>query len=810
MKTVRVLVLFFLIFSIEIVPQNFFPSYFIQNDLAFSSPGSFRYGLNGYENPATLALLDQPDLIFSWNDADGSFLQMNHWGLFASVPGFGFGMVKTKAGGLSVTDYKLSAGAGNKKFNFGIGYGWSTGSKDFFLRKDFIALGTLLRLNSYISLGLSGNLPFNSKGEGAVDLGLRPFGNEKITLFGDYVFKNQRFPSDVRWSAGAVVEPVDGIRIFGRYFDTKVFSAGLQLSFGNISLFSQSSFNDKSEYKFNTYGIRIGGYDRNIADFLSSHNEYLELNLRGGIKYQKNKLFDNSNSLHSLLQSIDAAANDKSVSGIVMNLSGISINREMLWELREKFREFKDHGKKIVIYIDRVSIDDYHLASVADKIVIDPLGSIQLPGFIRGKGYYKNLLELAGIGFRELRYFKYKSASETFANDKMSDADREQLQLIVDNYYETAKKEICLSRNLTYEKFDELVNDISMFNPEDAIKYGLADTIARFDALNEVIKNLEGRDYKRISAGSLEKLKLPGDNFWGRKKEIALIYAIGSCAMDEGINARSLVNYIQAAVENENIKAIILRVDSPGGDALASDLIAEALRKAKGKKQVIISQGYVAGSGGYWLSMYGDTIVSAPTTITGSIGVIGGYYFNKSLKEKIGLTTDFVKRGEHADYGFGFTFPLINMVLPDRDMNDFELMRAENIIKSMYKDFVTKVALGRNKTFDEIEKIAQGRVWSGINAKELGLVDVLGGLDIAIKIALEKTGLKENEYEIVEYPDAPWIDLSMFIPKIVGVETIRNIEQDPFINELRFRLQNNGTPMPILPLEQMEMIYPQE
>jgi len=343
--------------------------------------------------------------------------------------------------------------------------------------------------------------------------------------------------------------------------------------------------------------------------------------------------------------------------------------------------------------------------------------------------------------------------------------------------------------------------------PKQALAEGLVDTIARWDAIDNIIEKMEGEDKSLVKPGSLREFKLPNDYHWGKKPKIALIYAIGACAMDRGIRARTLVNYVQKAVDDDNVKVIILRVDSPGGDGLASDLIAEVLKKANGKKPVFVSQGYVAASGGYWLSMYADTIIAAPTTITGSIGVIGGYYFNRSFKEDLGVTTDYVKQGKHADLGFGMRLPLLNIPIPDRDLNDEELLKFESSIKSMYKEFVQKVANGRNKTYDEIESIAEGRIWSGFDGKKNGLVDLFGGLSTAIELAEEKSGLNKKNYDLVEYPRRPWFDFGSFIPKLLGIETEVKIEKDPVIEDLKFRLKFNGYPMPIIPQSDMGMMF---
>jgi protease-4 len=200
--------------------------------------------------------------------------------------------------------------------------------------------------------------------------------------------------------------------------------------------------------------------------------------------------------------------------------------------------------------------------------------------------------------------------------------------------------------------------------------------------------------------------------------------------------------------------------------------------------------------------MYGDTIVAAPNTITGSIGVIGGFYYNKDLKDKLGITTDFVKKGKHADLGFGFTVPLLGISLPDRNFNEEELSRVKSVIKGSYKEFVTKVSTGRHKTFEEIDSIGQGRVWSGLDAMQIGLVDVIGNLSDAIDIAVNKSGLKGKVYRITESPEPGLFNISSFIPKIIGIE----LQKDEALEHLRFRLENNGKILHLMPLEDMDIL----
>ncbi len=802
MKIFKLLFFFLLISQSISNAQPGFVNYHSRNDFLLTSPGAMKFGLYGYDNPALLTYIRQPDLMFAWSDATGKWSDFSRWGLFSAMQNFGFGLIRQKEAGKSVTDYRISLGFGDKTTAFGLGVGWSAGDLKYFQRRKIISVGSLFRPIPYLSIAAMGTFTKVDRKEGVLELAARPLGNEIITLFADYAIANKQTIKQGAWSYGAAIEALPGIRLTGRYFDAHTFTIGFQLSFGRFGVSTQSHYDKDKKQNYNSYAIRMGAYDRTmIGTKILPDKKYIELNLKGPIKYQRFKLFDKSNTLAGLIKTIKEAKSDPSISGIAINTSGLMSNREMLWEIREQLKEFKTVGKRVIMFIDRPNIDVYHFASVADKIVMDPTGTMMLEGYVMGRTFLKGTLAKLGIGFDEWRFFKYKSAMESYSRDKMSDADREQRQKILDDFYRLAKNDICQSRKISPERFDQIVDDFVFFLPEDAIKEGLVDTLGRWDTVKELVKKFEGEEKKMVGVSALTKFQLPYDNYWSEEPQIAVIYALGACAMDEGITARKLVKDVEAATKNSKVKAVVLRVDSPGGDAMASDYIAEALKKCKEKKPVIVSQGYVAASGGYWLSMYADTIVAAPNTITGSIGVIGGWLYDKGLKDSLGMSTDFVKVGKHADLGFGFTIPFLGISIPDRNLTEDERSKAEFFIKTFYKEFVNKVASGRKKTFDEIEPISQGRVWSGYDGKQNDLVDVLGGLETAIQIAKERAKIcQKQDVKIIEYPEKGLLDMSFLQPKLFGVK----VEDDPTLNYIKFRLQHNGKPLPMLPIDEME------
>jgi protease IV len=783
--------------------QTTFPGYFSTADLAPASPGAFRFGLYGFDNPAVLSMLHQPDATFSWVDRTADSPDLTRWGLFTAVPNLGFGMVRTGLGGASITDYRLALGFGDRTFAGGFSYGWSSGDRDLFHRSNVWTLGFLIRPERFVSLGLTGAVATadNSK-EATVDLAVRPFGTELVTLFGDYALAKGISLRDGQWSAGAVAEVLPGIRVVGRYFDTHAFTVGLDLSLGNIGGGVRPTFDNDARHSFTTYTVRLGAYDRNIIRKLMAGSQYVKMDMNGEVVYRTYRWFDGRKTLASVLESIEAARTDETVGGIAINMSGMQAGRSMLWEIRRKLSEFRASGKKVVVFMDRADLDDYHFASVADRIVMDPLGQLVLHGYAMGRTFYRGTLEKLGIAYDEWRYFTYKSASEVFSRDSMSAPDREQRQKLVDDAYALAKQEICASGRMTPDGFERIVNTEVLLSPAEARAQGLVDSLGRWEDVDGVVRALEGASRPMTGQGQLEHFNLPHDNRWGEPPRIALIYALGACDMDEGIRARSLVKNVQAAVEDARVKAIVLRVDSPGGDAMASDYIAAALRKAKGKKPVIVSQGSVAASGGYWLSMYGDTIVANPGTITGSVGVIGGWFYNAGFKEKLGMSTDHVQAGSHADLGFGFALPFIGAGIPDRNLTPEEREKAGTWIKDLYAEFVGKVAEGRSMDRKTIDSIGQGRVWSGSDGVKNGLVDVLGGIDTALKIAREAAGIGAGEeVTVVEAPQLGLFDLGRLMPSPFGVNL--SVEANPAVEQLLFRLRHNGEVMPIVPLDEM-------
>jgi protease-4 len=331
--------------------------------------------------------------------------------------------------------------------------------------------------------------------------------------------------------------------------------------------------------------------------------------------------------------------------------------------------------------------------------------------------------------------------------------------------------------------------------------------------VKDVIAELEGERKRFVGRDDIADNRFKED-LWGEDPRIAIVYGLGECAMDTGINARRLEKVFNGLAGSRHVKAVVFRVDSPGGDGMASDVVAEALRKCAEKKPVIVSQGDVAGSGGYWISMYGTKIYALPTSITGSIGVIGAWVWDDGLGEKLGHTSDHVKVGDHADVGYGIRILLGGPMLPQRNLTTEERDRVKNQILDFYDVFVEKVATGRDMPADDVREIAQGHVYSGTRGKEIGLVDEIGGLDAAIKAAWKMAGIPEDErVKIVEYPTLPPFRIRLggspipmqMIAGLFGGDDEPAVDEEMLLNPewsyLRAAVNSPGRPLFMVPPE---------
>ena len=783
-----------------------FTEYHDRTNFLMSSPGSMKFGLYGYDNPAVLSTMHQPDVLFQWSD-DGGFSEFNNWGIFASGSNIGFGSVTNNFDDMRITDYRISAAMGDESGSIGIGYGWYGGDTGDQLFDSNITLGTLSRPNRYISIGLFGTRSLERADyEGVVDIGLRPFGTERLALFGDYAVNSEHGFSEAVWSAGYTIEALPGIRVAGRYIEGGGFTAGIQVNFSRGGVSFQNHRDADSNHNFNTYGVRLGAYDRNVSDtYFRDKDTYMNVNLRGSLSYQTRRFFDDSRTLFETLQAIEEARKDPTIGGVVVNATAMQLGQGMVWEVKDELKKLQAEDKKVILYLERGGMNTLHLISAADKVVMDPEGSLNLPGYVMGSTYLADLFSSVGIGVDEFREMEYKSAFEALSRTGMSDADREQRQALIDDFYDLTRDGITETRDITEADYDSLINFGASLLPAELVEAGVVDTLVRYNEINEVVKQLEGESRRRISSENLTAFQKPSDDRWGKDPKIGLLYAIGPTTTESGIRGRKLASEFEKMRRDDDIKAIVLRADSPGGDALASDLVAAEMKKAAEEKPVIVSMGGVAASGGYWISMYADTIMALPNTITGSIGVIGGWLYDDGFSDNLNLHTDHVKRGESADLMFGPTLPLVGLSLPNRSLTDEERAQFVDRLNTLYDRFIEKVAEGRNMEFDDVKDVAAGRVWTGTDAQERGLVDEIGTMYAAIHMAREQAGIDEDErFEIVEGPEPPMFAFPGLL-SLAGIEEQQ--ESDPMMEYLELILDRSGDPMVMMPFEYYHFYY---
>ncbi len=735
------------------------PSYAERTALALAPSGALDIGLYGYANPALLSYVEGLEQGVAWSDSSS----VHAWGLFTAMPRLGFGMIN----GRRDREYRAGLSSGDRNFSLGVSMGWGS------VRHG--VLGGIWRPGPRLSVGGTWTATLADAGrEGAVDLSLRPWGDERLTLYADYAHTDEA----EFWSAGAIVGLGQGLALTGRFFSDRTLSVGLRLGLGAADFQAQARGRT-----FQTYAARLGAQRGNL---FRPRSHYLSLELSGPVQHRGFAFFDDSQSLLELIALLERVRRDPAIKGLAINASGLRISPALGWELREKLRQLRTGGQRVVVYIDRVDISGYHWVSAADHLVLDPAGAIGLQGYVAGHTYFKDALDKLGIGFDEWRLFPYKSATEVYVRRDISAGEREQLTALLDDWYALARRDISAARELAPEHFDRLVEDTAFFLPQEALNAGLVDRLGRWSEIDRTVQ-----DHPVVTANSYTS---PADRRWGQRKRIAIVYALGVCAMDTGIGARRLVGEIASACAAAD--ALVLRVDSPGGDILPSALVADAVLQCRERKPVIVSQGYLAASGGYMISLPGDAIVTAPNTVTGSIGVIAGWAYNTGLKEKLGLSTSRVQVGRHADLPFGMTLPLLGLRLPDRTLTEDESARMEHTIRSLYADFVAKVASSRHIAPDSVEVVAQGRVWSGQRAVQLGLADQIGGLEVAIGLAKEKIGLSADEtVELMERPKPKLFSPALFRPRLLG----RAAQPTPELDYLQFRLQHNGLPLLLVP-----------
>jgi protease-4 len=450
--------------------------------------------------------------------------------------------------------------------------------------------------------------------------------------------------------------------------------------------------------------------------------------------------------LNEILKNIEKAAANENIKGILMNADVSPNSYASLEEIRNALIKFKKSGKFIISYAEIMDEHSYYVASVSDKIYLNPSGEILLNGFSQQVFYIKGMLDKIGLKPELIRHGKFKAAGEPFIADKMSDENRKQIESYMGSLFNTFIEKIAGSRKIKVEDMRNIVTQLLVQNSEDAIRLKVIDGKKYKDEVDQEIKTKLGIGEKdKINLVTMSKMSHVSGETSVSDNKIGVVYCVGDITGGEGddqtIGSDRIAATIKKIREDDNYKALVLRINSPGGSALASDIIWREVVLCKKKMPVVVSMGDVAASGGYYIAAPADAIVAQPNTITGSIGVFGMLINAQDLlNNKLGIKLETVKFGEFSDLGS-----------PDRPLNEAERKVIQNAIDRVYADFIKRVAEGRKLTEVQVDEIAQGRVWSGVDAKKIGLVDELGGIDKALEIAVSKAKL--TEYRVVNLPE---------------------------------------------------------
>ncbi len=452
--------------------------------------------------------------------------------------------------------------------------------------------------------------------------------------------------------------------------------------------------------------------------------------------------------LNDIIKVLSKAQDDDKIKGVVLNIKGMQAGAATIKEIRDALKEFKkESGKFIYSFNHSYSQSNYYLSSVADSMFLNPEGDMEIKGLSYKVTFFKDALAKLGVEPQIIRHGTFKAAVEPFMLTEMSDANKEQSSSFIGTIWGMMTDDIAESRGISKEKLNTIADEMLVYSAESAVQHKLVDKllyrdefVAKLMALTDKEKE---EDLKLVGLGKYKKsIKRTAKE--RRKEKIAIVYGAGGIQMGKGneevITSEDFSKAIRDARKDSTIKAVVLRINSPGGSALASDIIWREIELLKKEKPVVVSMGDLAASGGYYIACNSDYILAQPSTLTGSIGVFGLMFSGeKLLEKKLGINTDGVQTNKHSDIG---TFT--------RSLADEERAVIKRAIEDIYDTFTGHVAKGRKMSQEEVFKIGEGRVWSGVDAKRIGLVDELGGLHRALEVAKEKAEL--DDYRVVELP----------------------------------------------------------
>ncbi|HHE47063.1 MAG TPA: signal peptide peptidase SppA [Bacteroidetes bacterium] len=568
---------------------------------------------------------------------------------------------------------------------------------------------------------------------------------------------------NVDWKLGASVEFVPGIAGYvdyspevkqGPHAHDGMISTGLSLNFGRIGFGAdrERGAGDGVSY------LSLTEFHRPSSIWFH-RQKFVEIRLKGPIiEYEGSASWfrPDRRTVYELVRKIERCGDDPDVAGILLRIEDFSAGLAKIQEIRDALREFMDSGRSVVVYLESCGNGGYYLASVADYIFMNPVGDLNLTGLSAHAVFLRGTLDRIGIDPNYVHAGGYKSASESLTREDMSPSQREELNFVLDELYDDFVAAIADGRGYIEDQVRELVED-GPFTAADAFSAGLVDSLVYKDELKDLLKDYFGLKTRLVTERKYDRRTTLNDEWYDlRRKSIAVVYGCGVIVhgassggglfSDRTMGSETIARALRKARESKSVAAIVFRIDSPGGSMLASDIIMREVKlctRGEERKPLIVSMSDVAGSGGYYIACMADTIIAMPGTITGSIGVISGKLAYNRLQGKIGITTETLRRGKHADMWSGH-----------RSFTDEEWGKVRRETENYYRIFLERVAEGRGIDTSEVNRFAQGRIWTGSQAAERKLVDLTGGLDLAIQIAAFAGGVKDGEsFGVKTYPD---------------------------------------------------------
>ncbi len=781
----------------------------------------------GYWNPALWGVSRSNDLEFIWSGEGKDHPQHKEQGFFLNMEGLGFGVVhqEDSLGTKSMNHYRLGVGFGEKGNYSGVSYAWSRGTWDAQGLPDHLVFSSINQLNRYVSLGTGATYALGKTYHGVpwlleAGLGLRPFWDRAtFTLDGAWPSDRDAIKWDQdRYWVGVELEPVDHVRISARqrvnlggdnnFQEDLTVQAGLYLKGFGFSSILPSAEDDALEPGVR-HGILLS--DRNFTKGLPfGHKKQLfaRVELGGTAGEYPWLMVGQKFRLYPFLKQMDAAEKNPRLKGLFLDIKpDFAADIVMLREIRERVKLYKERtGGEVAVYAHGYSMPLLYLASIADRRAMLTVGSAQIDNIGRERTYMGDAFEEAGIDFVRFNIGAYKGAGEDYDKNAMSATVRENVGLVMRDLYQSLSDGVKEGYGFDDAQMAQITGKW-FITKDDMLKMKLVDTLLFDDQVEDWVCRRESSDDDDeksthgislslnfgFSSSKLEKLKgdhvvslaslqeRPAIRRWGVKDEVAVVYASGPIYTGRSIGPlvignETLVKQFKALRADDNVKAVVFHIDSPGGDGYACDLMWREMHLLAKKKPIIVVQGQYAASGGYYLSMPGDTILSTPVTITGSIGVAAGLFIDKGLMDNSKLRQDGVWAGKEDSFGGTMVlaplsikagsaqFQLPTIPVFGRPLTPYQTEELQGMIKDFYQDFVQKVADDRGKSWDEIHAVAEGRVWSGPRAQERGLVDGQGGLQDAIRIAMHRAGLKEENVKVREvHPDLSFQDLMLLM-----------------------------------------------